>query len=543
MIVENLETLLEGEVTTDEKDIDFHSRDTSLFRVKPEVVVFPKNSSDISKLVEYASSHPGVSLTARAGGTDMAGGPLGESIVMSFTKHINYFSMDSQKLEADVEPGVYYHDFEKETDKYDIELPTYPASKSICALGGMVMNNSGGEKTLRYGQTRKYVKSMKMILADGNEYEIKKLSKEELEEKKKQNNLEGQIYVKLHALLDKNYDLIQSQKPQVSKNSAGYYLWDVYNKETEEFDLTQLFAGSQGTLGILTTAKLRLVKKKPYKRLIVLFFKDWKHLPEVVNKLLPIEPEGLETFDDATLKLGLRFMPEVAKRVGESFIRFALRFIPEVLIGLKMLGLPKLVVLVQLSQDTQEGLENKTKEVLSVLKGSKVWIRVATDEKDAEKYWVMRRESFKLLREHSTGKTAASLIEDFCVKPEYIPEFLPKAIKLLAKNGIKANITGHAGSGNLHIIPLIDLKKKGVIEKLPQIADEFYNLVSEYKGSITAEHNDGILRTPYLGKMFSPEMLELFREVKNIFDPKNIFNPGKKVGGTIEYMRAHISKE
>ena len=159
MIVEDLETLLEGEVTTDEKDIDFHSRDTSLFRVKPEVVVFPKNSSDISKLVEYASSHPGVSLTARAGGTDMAGGPLGESIVMSFTKHINYFSMDSQKLEADVEPGVYYHDFEKETDKYDIELPTYPASKSICALGGMVMNNSGGEKTLRYGQTRKYVKA------------------------------------------------------------------------------------------------------------------------------------------------------------------------------------------------------------------------------------------------------------------------------------------------------------------------------------------------------------------------------------------------
>ena len=543
MISEDLKNLLEGEVTTDEKEIDFHSKDTSLFRVRPEVVVFPKNSSDLSKLVKYASNNVGVSLTARAGGTDMAGGPLGESIVMGFTKHINDFSVDSQKLEAYVEPGAYYHDFEKETDKYDIELPTYPASKSICALGGMVMNNSGGEKTLRYGQTRKYVKSMKMVLSDGIEYEIKKLSGKELEAKKKQKNFEGQVYTKLHELIEKNYDLIQSQRPQVSKNSAGYYLWDVYNKETGEFDLTQLFSGSQGTLGILTSAKLQLVKKKKYERLVVLFLKDWKHLPEVVNKLLPIEPEGLETFDDATLKLGLRFMPEVAKRVGESFIRFALRFIPEVFIGLRMLGLPKLVVLVQLSQDTKEGIEGKTQEILEALKGSKVWIRVTTDEKDAEKYWVMRRESFKLLREHSTGKTAASLIEDFCIKPEDIPEFLPKTIKLLEKNGIKANITGHAGSGNLHIIPLIDLKKKGVIEKLPQIADEFYNLVSEYKGSITAEHNDGILRTPYLGKMFSPEMLELFRKVKEIFDPKNIFNPGKKVGGTIDYMRAHISKE
>ena len=543
MISEDLKALLEGEVTIEEKEIDFHSKDTSLFRVRPKVVVFPKNSSDISKLVEYASSHSGVSLTARAGGTDMSGGPLGESVVMGFTKHINNFSVDSQKLESVVEPGVYYHDFENETDKHDIELPTYPASKSICALGGMIMNNSGGEKTLRYGQTRKYVKSMKMILSDGNEYEIKKLSSKELETKKKQKNFEGQAYTKLYELISKNYDLIQSQRPQVSKNSAGYYLWDVYNKETGEFDLTQLFSGSQGTLGILTSAKLSLVKKKPYERLIVLFFKDWKYLPGVVNKLLPIEPEGLETFDDATLKLGLRFMPEVAKRVGESFVRFALRFIPEVFIGLRMFGLPKLVVLVQLSQDTEVGIQEKTQEVLGALRESKVWVRVATSEKDAEKYWVMRRESFKLLREHSTGKTAASLIEDFCVKPGYIPEFLPKAIKLLAKNGIKANITGHAGSGNLHIIPLIDLKKEGMIEKLPQIADEFYNLVSEYKGSITAEHNDGILRTPYLGKMFSQEMLELFREVKEIFDPKNIFNPGKKVGGTIDYMKAHISKE
>lgn len=540
MTIQDIDALIEGDVTAEEKELEFHSKDTSLFKVTPELVVYPKNVKDISALVGYASEHDNVSLTARAGGTDMTGGPLTESLVMNFTKYFTTFSVDPNTLTAEVTPGVYYRDFEKETEKFQIEVPTYPASKSICALGGMVMNNAGGEKTLRYGQTRKFVESMNLVLADGNEYEIKKLSKEELDNKKKQQDFEGDLYSRLHKLVDDNYDLIQSQKPDVSKNSAGYYLWDVLDKEAGTFDLTQLFAGSQGTLGILTKAKLRLVKKKKYERLIVLNFKDWKALPEVVNELLPIEPESLETFDEATLKLGLRFMPKIAKRVGENFFRFALRFIPEVGIGLRMLGLPKLIVLVQLAEDSEEVIEEKTKKVLDTLKDNKVWVRVTENKKDAEKYWVMRRESFRLLREQATGKTAASLVEDFCVKPERIPEFLPKVIDLLEENGIKANITGHAGSGNLHIIPLIDMKEEGIVEKLTGVANTFYDMVAEYEGSITAEHNDGILRTPYLNKMYSDEMLDLFKQVKEICDPKNIFNPGKKVGGTFEYMKSHM---
>lgn len=542
MTADDLRVFLDGDVEDGEKVLKEHSRDTSLFYVQPQMVVYPKSTTDIKQLIKYVSEpkNKGASLTARAGGTDMTGGPLSESIVMNFTRYFNLFDVYPEKMEAWVAPGVYYRDFEKETDKYGIELPTYPASKSICALGGMVMNNSGGEKTLRYGQTKKYVKSMNMILADGNTYQIKKLSKEELEEKKKQKDFEGEIYTKLSKLITENLEVIDQNKPKVSKNSAGYYLWDVYNKETGEFDLTQLFCGSQGTLGILEGAQLRLVKKKEHQRLVVLNFKDWRALPEVVNELLPIEPEGLEVFDDATLKLGIRFMPKVAKRVGEPLWRFALRFWPEAILGLKMFGLPKLVVLVQLAEDSEEELDKKTGQILATLKDNEVWVRVVKDLKDAEKYWIMRRESFRLLREKSIGKTAASLVEDFCVLPKDIPEFLPRAIALLKENGITATITGHAGSGNLHIIPLIDLKEAGMIEKLPRVASSFYDLVAEYHGSITAEHNDGILRTPYLGKMFSPEMLELFAQVKDICDPKGIFNPGKKVGGTLEYMAGHI---
>ncbi|MCI5108798.1 MAG: FAD-binding oxidoreductase [Candidatus Pacebacteria bacterium] len=525
---------IEGDIVEDEKVLDEHSHDTSLFEIRPKKVVYPKNTSDLEKIVKYAMEN-NIPFAGRSAGTDMTGGPLTDSIVLSFTKYMNHFSVDG--LSAEVEPGVYYRDFEMD----DIELPTYPASKSICALGGMIMNNSGGEKTLRYGQTKKYVEEMDMTLSDGNTYTFKKLSKEELEEKKGQDDFEGEIYRKMHKLLDDNYDLIQSKKPKVSKNSSGYYLWDVWNKET--FDLTQLFCGSQGTLGLLSKAKVRLVEKKKHEKLVVLFFKDWKALPQVVKEILPIEPEGLETFDDATLKLGLRFMPKVAKKAGESFFRFAFRFIPEFFIGIKMFGLPKLVVLIQLAEDDKGVLDNKVRKIKETLSDNNVWIRVSPNKEDANKYWTMRRESFNLLRQNVKGKRTAPFIDDFCVSPEKIPEFLPKAIKLLEDSGIEANITGHAGSGNLHIIPLMDFSKNTEREKIVKISDQFYDLVVEYGGSITAEHNDGIIRTPYLEKMFGSDMVRLFKEVKNIFDPKNLFNPGKKVDGDKSNISKYMVKE
>ena len=208
-----------------------------------------------------------------------------------------------------------------------------------------------------------------------------------------------------------------------------------------------------------------------------------------------------------------------------------------------MLGLPKLVVLCELAEETEEALEHKTLEVKRLLEREKVIHRVLETEKEAEKYWIMRRESFNLLRQHVKGKKTAPFIEDFCIKPEKLPEFLPKALAILKKYNIKANLAGHAGDGNFHIIPLMDLKKESERKKLVPCAKEFYDLVIRYGGTITAEHNDGIMRTPFLKDMYGEEMYSLFREIKNIFDPHNIFNPGKKIGGTLKYLEEHIAKE
>src|SRR3989344_7476966 len=191
--INELEKGFKGDVLFDEETLAMYSKDASIFEVKPKLVVFPKDAKDVQRLVNFVRKRKGLSLTARAAGTDMTGGPLTESIVVSFTKYINHIKNVSKK-QATVEPGVYYKDLEIKMDKIGVMYPSYPASKSLCAMGGIVANNSGGEKSLVYGQTVNHVNRLKVVLADGNIYELKKLTKAELDSKMRKNDFEGKMY-------------------------------------------------------------------------------------------------------------------------------------------------------------------------------------------------------------------------------------------------------------------------------------------------------------------------------------------------------------
>ncbi len=551
MLKEEIQKFFKGDIDDSEETLKKYSKDASLFVVKPKLVVFPKDKEDIEKLVNWVGENkehdPSLSITVRAAGSCMSGGSLNESIIVDVMRYMNRVG-DVVEEGTDVEPGVYYRDFEPKTLENGLILPCYTASKGLNALGGMFGNNSAGERTLRYGQMENFVLESKVVLADGKEYVVKPLKREELEQKMKKRSFEGLVYKKLFKLIEDNKQAISDAKPRVSKNSAGYYLWNVWDGDT--FDLNKLLVGSQGTLGVVTEMKLKLMKEKKHHDLVAIFFKSWDEMPRVVSALLTHDPESLETFDEDTLKLGLRFMPEIAKKVHTSLIRFALKFLPEVFIGMRMLGLPKLIILVEVSEESEELVKSKVKQVVEAIRPFKVWSRVVEKDSEEEKFWVMRRESFNLLRQHVKGKRTAPFVDDFCIPTERVPEFLPQALEILKESGIEANIAGHAGNGNFHIIPLMDLTKEEERKKIPVVADKFFSLVEKYKGSITAEHNDGIVRTPYLHKMYSPEVLELFKQTKDIFDPHNIFNPGKKVpadgglsGGSVEYMANHIATE
>jgi FAD/FMN-containing dehydrogenase len=471
----------------------------------------------------------------------MSGGPLGTSVIVEFTKYFNKVVTVGAGY-AVTQPGVFYRDFDKETLKKGMIMPAYTASRELCTIGGMVANNSGGEKTLLYGKTQDYVTNIKMILRDGTECEFKPLSMPELEAKKKLATVEGDIYRKMHALIEKNYDLIKQSKPNVSKNSAGYYLWDVWNKEKGIFDLTKVIVGSQGTFGLITEATLRLIKPKTHSRMLVLFLKDMKHLGDITNHILKFKPESLESYDDHTFKFAAKVFPLMLKQLKGNLITLAIRFIPEmwaVITG----GVPKLVILAEFTANSDDeayrqavnaqiDLHNYYKEIKS---------KVTKSDGEVRKYWTIRRESFSMLRKHVKTLRTAPFIDDFVVKPEVLPEFLPKLYAIFDNyKDITYTVAGHVGNGNFHIIPLMDLHKPRAKEEINELMEKVNSLVFEYKGSMTGEHNDGIVRTPYLEKMFGPEMYKLFEETKKTFDPDNIFNPGKKVGGTWQYAMDHL---
>ena len=546
---EDIKKLIKGDVWSDDATRVKYSRDASLFEVRPEIVVAPKDVEDIQNLIAYAAGkkekREDISLTARCGGTDMSGGPLSESIVLDFTKYFNRIKNISN-FSAAVEPGVYYRDFEKETLKQGLILPTYPASKEICALGGMVANNSRGEQTPAYGKTEDYVYELKVILGDGKEYIIKPLSRAELNKKISDGGHIGRIYGKIYDLIRRNDKIIRAAKPDVVKNSAGYSLWNIWDASANSgqgvFDLTKLFVGSQGTLGIITDIKVRLVRPKKYSKLVVVFLRNMKSLMEVVNVIRGLKPESFESYDDNTLKLAIRFIPDLIRILKpKNILKLAWEFLPEA--GMLLTGgLPKLVILAQFTGDSEEEVTGRSEKAVKEIRAMKVKCRLISDREEAEKYWVIRRESFNLLRKHVKDKRTAPFIDDFIVRAEKLPEFLPELNRILGKYDIFYTIAGHIGDGNFHIIPLMNLADPRSKEIIRKLSDEVYSLVLHYKGSITAEHNDGLIRTPYLEKMYGKEVCALFSETKKIFDPLNIFNPGKKVGGDLNYAFNHLIK-
>lgn len=545
MLKDEVRIFFKGDIADDGETLKKYSRDTSIFEVNPKFVVFPKNTEDIQELVRFINKRKvddegkKLSITPRSAGTCMTGGPLNESIILDGMRYMNHIRRVTA-AEATAEPGVFYRDFERKTLEHSSFMPAYPASREICALGGMVGNNAGGEKSLVYGKVQDYILELKVILSDGNEYALKPLSPNELEEKVKLETFEGEIYRKMYALIEKNYDLLEKARPPVSKNSAGFNVWDVWNKKT--FDLTKLIVGSQGTLGIVTEVTLRLVKRKPYSGMAVIFLDDMKQLADVVKILLSLKPSSIESFDDHTFRIALRYVADFLKLLGaRNIFSLMFSFLPEFLYVL-FHGVPKLVLLVEFEDDVEERIREKLSLLKSTLDGLSLSFKVLKTKRDSEKYWAMRRESFNLLRNKIRDKQTASFIDDIIVRPEKLPVFLPLLYALLDESGITYTIAGHVGNGNFHIIPLVKLQDPNDRKIMFDLTDKVYALVLEHEGSFTAEHGDGIIRTPYLKKMFGEKVYSLFEEVKRIFDPYLIFNPGKKVGGTLEYAKEHIKK-
>lgn len=566
MFVEELKKIIKGDIDTTEESLFRYSHDASIFEVKPACIVYPKDESDIKNIVKWVKENkqrfPELSITVRAAGTCMSGGPLGESIILDTTRYMNQIleikkvepyqkKIKIGKKEKEVQisgigramPGCFYRDFEKETLEKNLLLPSYTASKSINALGGMIGNNSGGELSLRFGKTDNYVRSLRIVLSDGEIYQIGKINRNDYYNEIAKPGKLGELYKTLFELWRDNKNLIDRNTPIVSKNSSGYKIWDLVKEEGDffEFNFTNLIIGAQGTLGIVTEIEFELIKPQPYSKSCVIFLKDLDNLANIIDKTDDTNPLTIESYDDTTFNLAIKFFFDFIKQKGIlGTIFFGLSFIPEFIMAIRG-GVPKLILLVEYDGENEKTVNAMCVDLKKRLSPFKLNFRITRNKREADKYWSMRRDSFALLRKHSGDRRTAPFIDDFVIPVESMPLFLPKINEILKKyDKLLYTIAGHAGNGNFHIIPLMNFNDPETKKIIMSLSAQVYALVREYQGSITGEHGDGIIRTPFMSYMFEDEMLKIFQTIKTTCDPQNIFNPNKKVGTTFEYLESHI---
>jgi FAD/FMN-containing dehydrogenase len=528
--VDRLRENFRGKLLTDHDSREEASTDASIFRVLPEIVAVPEDVEDLKTLIRNVNGlkHSGndVSVSARAGGTCMSGGSLNQSIIVDMKPGFNWVGeFDLKEKSVWVGSGTYHRDLEKEATKNNLLFAPYTSSKDICVIGGMVGNNASGEKSIRYGATVDNVIAIKMVCSDGNEYEFSSISPQELREKLEIDGFEGDLYRQLSELVEQNWDAIQHARPKVRKNAAGYGIWRLWNKDKTDFNIAKLIVGSQGTLGFVTSAKLRLIEKLNHRRMMVIPIGDLRQLADGVQTILANHPEGLETYDHHTYELAKKHMPTEAK-------------LASVADGEHM------VLLAQFVEHTKDQTDHYAEVCKKALERKGFKPHMVTDPHEIDAHWAIRRASFKLLMEHPGPHTSAvPFLEDTIVSIEHYGEFLAALETILSDYNMIYTYAGHIGDGSIRLVPLVDMEADDAPDKVFELMRRVADLVFAFGGSMSVDHNDGLIRSGFLARMYGEEIMQLFKQTKAIFDPMNIFNPGKKVGASIAYSKQHMKRK
>ncbi len=511
-----LQEHLVGEVMISADARRYFSTDGSVLTVTPALIAYPRNENDVRKAARFtwqlAERGRVIPITARGSGTDQSGAALGTGIMLVFPAHMHrILELDDKSGVVVVEPGANYGKLQQTLQTHDRFLPPFPASLEYSTVGGAVANNASGEKSVKYGSTRDFVRGLRVVLANGEVIDTGRLSKRDLNKKLGLATFEGEIYRAIDALIDENQELIDKMQLGVTKNSAGYDIKDVKNRDGS-IDLTPLIVGSQGTLGIVTEIAFDTEVYNAVNTLLVGYFDDLEKVQSAVLELrsLPELPSAIEMVDDQLLGIVERINPNQLKNA-----------IPK--------PFPKIVLLVELDNASERTQKKLTKKAAKILEKYATGVQIETDPFKQEELWKIRHSSATVVAHGEGGVKALPIIEDGVVPPERFREYLEGVYQLFARHHLQAAVWGHAGDANLHMQPFLDLSQVGDRQKAFRIIEEYYDLIISLGGSTSGEHGDGRLRGPYLEKLYGPEAYALFGKIKQIFDPYGTLNPGVKM--------------
>ncbi len=525
-----LQEHLVGEVMTSADARRYFATDTSVLTLTPAIIVYPHNENDVRKTARFtwqlAERGRTIPMTARGAGTDQSGAAIGSGIVMAFPAHMNkILELDPKTGTVALQPGLNYGKLQQTLQTHGRFLPPFPASIEYSTIGGAIGNNAAGEKSIKYGPTREFVRSLRVVLANGEVIETRRINKRELSKKMGLSSFEGEVYRQLDTLIEENKDLIKKTKLDVSKNAAGYALSEVKQKDGS-FDLTPLFVGAQGTLGIITEAVVETEAYNPTTTLIVASFNDLERAAKAVKELrdLPDTPSALEMVDG-------------------NLLQFIDSHNPNQLKGLLEKPFAKIILLVEFdnfNSRVQKRMAKKTKKIVDEYGGTAI---IETDPEQQDHLWKIRHSAASVTAYADNNSKALPIIEDGIVPVDKFGEYLEGVYAIFERYHLQAALWGHAGNANLHMQPFLDLSQLGDRQKLFRIMDEYHQLVISLGGSTTGEHGDGRLRGPYLRQLYGEEIYTLFQQVKKIFDPHATMNPGVKMDVTLDEIKGMLRQE
>lgn len=518
-----------GEVRFDEMSRGLYSTDASIYQISPVGVVFPRSLADVRASVGIAAARR-VPILARGGGTSLSGQTVAAAIVLDFTRHMNrILEIDTERKLVRVEPGVILEQLNTALKPHGLQFGPDVSTSSRAAMGGMIGNNSAGSRSVQQGKTIDHVRELKVLLADGTELKCGPLDDAALREKQSRHDREGEIYRRLPQIIADNRREIMSRYPRILRRVSGYtldaFLPEIYDQfpiseaarrldrdwpDRREFNLSRLFVGSEGTLGIVTEAVLHVVPLPKERGVVCLQYRSVDAALESVTNILACRPSAVEMMDHHIIELSRENLKH----------RPALDFVE---------GTPAALLIVEFSGDTPVQVADGIQLLEQKLRGQPGLDRFlpAKDAEQRERIWRCRESGVPLLLSIPGARKPIAFVEDTAVDPTKMPSFVKKFRAILDKHGITGAYYGHASVGCLHIRPMIDTKSAKDLKLLKTVSDEVAALVQEFGGAMSGEHGDGLARSYHNLKLFGPKLFAAFGEVKRLFDPLGLMNPGK----------------
>ncbi|MFD2562095.1 FAD-binding and (Fe-S)-binding domain-containing protein [Aquimarina rubra] len=532
-----LKDQLEGELEFDLLTKSLYATDASVYRRIPTAVAFPKSISDIKRIIGFANDHQ-LGLIPRTAGTSLAGQCVGDGIVVDVSKcFTEIIAVDKTKKTVTVQPGVIRDDLNRYLKPFGLFFGPNTSTSNRCMIGGMVGNNSSGTTSIQYGVTRDKILELQTILSDGSEAIFSTISKGDFERKMSQNTLEGKIYKTIYQELAskdvQNRILKNFPKPEIHRRNTGYAIDEliesnIFSNENEDFNMCKLLSGSEGTLAFTTQITLQLDELPPSESLMIAA--HFHSIEDCLNAVEPVMQHRLftcEMMDKTILDCTKNNVEQIKNRF---FIKDD----------------PQAILMLELRANDTKSLAEQKKVLLTTLEKSNLsYANPILLGNEINRALELRKAGLGLLGNIVGDKKAVACIEDTAVALPDLADYIKEFSDLMKKYDQQAVYYAHAGAGELHLRPILDLKKKEDVVLFKKITDDVAALVKKYHGSMSGEHGDGIVRAAYIPFMIGEENYKLLRRIKEVFDPKGIFNPGKIVDAypMDEKLRYEIDRE